>query len=273
MSKKKTITTSLIAIFLVLAFTVQVSASTQIDWPTSPVTGISIDENSEIGHLIAFFYGWAIGIAIIIAFLTIVFGGVEYMLSGISGNPSLASRGLGRVKSAVLGLTLALSSWVILNTINPQITSLQPLPNLWDVDGTLENTPRPDNFLSEPPCEYVLFYPEEDFQGASPLRQTPGMYIGDAVGYKSVRGFRKITDDEKLSFAILSESDFKDPRHIDGNYIETNSCSMTLYTPTSILPWSDKCGRPSTVVTIPSRAISKSVFEDVGCYEISTSGF
>ncbi len=68
----------------------------------------------------AFSFGLAIAAAL--AVVMIVWGGVEYMLSD-----SLFSKEEGRkkIKDALLGLGLALVSWLILYTINPAILNFK----------------------------------------------------------------------------------------------------------------------------------------------------
>lgn len=64
----------------------------------------------------------------VLALLMLVIGGVEYV--GSAGNTSLLGDAKGRITNALLGLLLALTSWLILNTINPDL-----------VDSTLEIPP------------------------------------------------------------------------------------------------------------------------------------
>jgi hypothetical protein len=63
-------------------------------------------------------FKFAIGIAAVMAFVMITFGGIMYMTSdAISGK----AQGREYVTNAVYGLLLVIGAWVILNTINPQI--------------------------------------------------------------------------------------------------------------------------------------------------------
>lgn len=57
------------------------------------------------------------------AFVQIVFGGIMYATSG--GNPSAISDATNRIWMAILGLLLALSGYLILRTINPDLVNLQ----------------------------------------------------------------------------------------------------------------------------------------------------
>ncbi len=77
--------------------------------------------NDFAGFLVTL-YQWGISIAVILSVLYIIFGGIRYMTTdSISGK----SEGKETIKSALIGLILALSAWLILYTINPQLISLE----------------------------------------------------------------------------------------------------------------------------------------------------
>jgi len=63
-------------------------------------------------------YQLIIGLGIIFAVVMIAVGGVQYVMAII---PSAKQEGKSRIVGAIFGLILLLSSWVILNTLNPQL--------------------------------------------------------------------------------------------------------------------------------------------------------
>jgi len=73
------------------------------------------------------FYSFALAISGILAFGAMIYGGVKYMLA--AGNPSAQHEGKEWVQSALLGLLLLAGAYLILNTVNPALTTLQ-LPTL-----------------------------------------------------------------------------------------------------------------------------------------------
>lgn len=85
--------------------------------PSLPIIGKQTDVPSLLNGLFAI----TVGIAAILAVLEFIIGGFQYMSS-----EALSQKGDGRsrMESAVLGLILILVSILILNTINPDITSL-----------------------------------------------------------------------------------------------------------------------------------------------------
>lgn len=59
-----------------------------------------------------------LGAAVALAVIMITWGGMEYILSQV---PGAKGEGKQKIKSAFWGLLIALSAWIILNTINPAI--------------------------------------------------------------------------------------------------------------------------------------------------------
>ena len=97
-----------------------------LDWPPSPL-GTSFKENPTLLVFIKYLYEWLISLGGLAAFVVLVYAGFMYLTS--AGNPQKMSDAMARIKSASFGLILLLSSVLILNTINPQLTALK-LPNL-----------------------------------------------------------------------------------------------------------------------------------------------
>src|SRR3989344_2846908 len=73
------------------------------------------------------FLGWLFPVMIagaaLIATLSIIFAGFQWMAGAIS--PPQVESAKNRISAAVLGLAVALGSWLILNTINPAFTQLK----------------------------------------------------------------------------------------------------------------------------------------------------
>lgn len=76
-------------------------------------------ESASPGPLFQKLYQWGIGIAVVLAVLMIVIGGLEYILS--AANPTAKEEGKKYITGAILGLVLALFSYVLLQTINPDL--------------------------------------------------------------------------------------------------------------------------------------------------------
>lgn len=80
-------------------------------------------KNNSLGGVIKFFSQWAIIAAILVSALSLLAGGVQYLLSGAKvGNVTKAKK---RIYDSFIGLAILLSSFLILQFVNPQITILQ----------------------------------------------------------------------------------------------------------------------------------------------------
>ncbi len=68
---------------------------------------------------IKYIFNFAVVICGFVAFGVLVMGGVRYVAS--AGNPSTMSDANGQMLAGIMGLVIILGSWLILNTINPQL--------------------------------------------------------------------------------------------------------------------------------------------------------
>ncbi len=78
-----------------------------------------LGESANLGDLLANIYYFLLGLVGVSALVMFVWGGIEYMLAG-DKDPGKAKE---RMKNAVYGLVLALTSYLILYTINPDLVS------------------------------------------------------------------------------------------------------------------------------------------------------
>ncbi len=88
---------------------------TKITQGTSPPAGLS-------GYL-QWLFTFALAVAAAAAVVQIIIGGVQIMMSG--ANESMLASAKKRISDALWGLLLALSVWLILWTINPDLLSLR----------------------------------------------------------------------------------------------------------------------------------------------------
>lgn len=90
-----------------------------------------------LGEYIAAVYKYLLGISVTIAIVMVMISGLEWSFSGGSimgtDNKASASRAQTRIRNALTGLVLLLSTYLILYTVNPNLITLKPV--------TLENIP------------------------------------------------------------------------------------------------------------------------------------
>ncbi len=92
---------------------------------------------TQIGNYLNTMIRIFIGLCAVLAMIMIIMGGLEYMTSELI---SSKESGKQKITDAVLGLLLALSSWAILNTINPKLLetdvgSLTEVKVLIEIEG------------------------------------------------------------------------------------------------------------------------------------------
>jgi hypothetical protein len=78
-------------------------------------------------------YFLSISIAALLAVIKIIIGGVKWMLTDVVPQKSEARND---IKGAIFGLLLIISAFLILNTINPQLTNLTALQTLQPLNTT-----------------------------------------------------------------------------------------------------------------------------------------
>ncbi|OGH93806.1 MAG: hypothetical protein A2538_02950 [Candidatus Magasanikbacteria bacterium RIFOXYD2_FULL_41_14] len=82
----------------------------------------------DIGAFVTTLYNYAVRIAGIVAVIVIIVAGMQWVASG--GNSEMIGAAKKRIGGAVIGLMILFSSFVILNTINPNLVKFR-LPRIW----------------------------------------------------------------------------------------------------------------------------------------------
>lgn len=134
--KKAIIIAILILILMPLASFAQ-TASPQTANPCSTKTykdqsGSIIKAQPNMPRCINQIYRWSLGVVGILAILMVVYGGYLVMLS--AGNAEQATKGKEMIFSAIVGMLILFTAYLILNTINPDLVRLE-------VRGILDSTP------------------------------------------------------------------------------------------------------------------------------------
>lgn len=105
--------------------------------PSVSIPGIGIP-TSFSSYLIGL-YKFALSVVGIFALIMIMYAGIRYMTS--AGNPAAMGDAKDAIYNAILGLALALLSWLIITTINPELTMIKkPLMGYTNpaMSGTLD---------------------------------------------------------------------------------------------------------------------------------------
>ena len=87
--------------------------------PLAPLPGID-GQSITLGGYVSAAFKIGIGLAGVFAVLMIVISGVQFI--GGAASPSARTEATGRITNALFGLIIALGAWLLLNTINPDLT-------------------------------------------------------------------------------------------------------------------------------------------------------
>jgi amino acid transporter len=112
----------LTAVFMFIGFSICHAASGYQPLATIPGLTDTIQGEVSNGNISRFFsqlYNFGVAAAAGLAVIMVIWGGIEYITS-VAGEGK--SGGKERITSAILGLLLALGSYVILKTINVDLT-------------------------------------------------------------------------------------------------------------------------------------------------------
>ncbi|MBL7022128.1 hypothetical protein ISR92_02335 [Patescibacteria group bacterium] len=132
MSKTK-LTISILAILFIVLFAMPVFAGSEIKFiPSTTIPGSDFVKDSPIninsgslGQYIIAIYNYGIGLVSVLAVVMIMFGGYKRIFA--AGNAGAIGEANSTIISALVGLILALGSFMLLNTINPALTTFKPL--------------------------------------------------------------------------------------------------------------------------------------------------
>lgn len=130
---------------LSLSFLVTLSAMAvdfQVDYPSAP-GGQGITPGGGPAQWVRYIYWFALGITTIAAVLSIVYGGIIWATAGSSSRINDAK---SRIWSAILGLILVGASVLLLNIINPELTTLRQPDLTTDFGGPSGNACDPNLF-------------------------------------------------------------------------------------------------------------------------------
>ncbi len=185
----------------------------EVGWPTSPL-GTNVTDNTDVAGMVQYFYEWGIAIGVLATFFALVLGGIEYLTS--AGNPNKMASAKDRIFTALSGLTLLLSSFLILKTINPDFTTLKVPEGLQDVSSAFEALqPESPNLTRE--CEKARLFKEKGCGGEETEERIEN-FCGNPCSYIGTEGMVTILVNQPYS---LSDPQHFKPGSAD-NYKEVN---------------------------------------------------
>ena len=118
----------LLLFFLVFLFGSFCLAQKQLEvvYPQVPGAETPTTTKTALPEYLKYVFTFAIMVSGLLAFGALIYGGFSYLTS--AGDPSKMKEGQDQIMAGFLGLIIILSSYLILNTINPQLVILGKLP-------------------------------------------------------------------------------------------------------------------------------------------------
>lgn len=185
------------------------------------ISGCTTDINTYIPGI----FNLAIGIAGVLAVLMIVIGGVEYMTTdAIQGK----SDGKERINNALWGLLLVLVSWILLHTINPELTifNLSVEKIVRDDEGSVRDDYDYEGtgvILKSENFNYSRYVTGRDgVKYLASVTKTTFTHEGGGISYKEVEVYE---DNKKDKYTTTKNTDVKNVvtmvwlvEHPDGGY-------------------------------------------------------
>lgn|GEM_PF-1951023 len=99
------------------------AAEVEIEYPEIPGAVTPRTTKTFLPEYIRYLFNFAIVLAGLVAFVSLVYGGTRYLVS--AGSPVAISDAKSQITAGILGLLLILGSYLLLTTINPQLTILK----------------------------------------------------------------------------------------------------------------------------------------------------
>lgn len=93
---------------------------------------------NDVSGYVAILYKMGVSIATGLAVIMVIWGGVEYMTTDAWGKKE---NGKERINSALFGLLLALTSYILINTIDENLTNFSLFSSIDDLKGEIDNLP------------------------------------------------------------------------------------------------------------------------------------
>lgn len=178
-SKNKKAILLILGLFIIISFLftsgVKGAEKLEINWPTAP-GGKGLTPTSSLVDFVEYSYRWGILLGGLAAFFALVIAGFKYLTS--VGDPTKMREARDRIMAAIIGLVLLLSTYLILNTLNPELTILTaPTTTVPGLGGGLWQPPEWDK-----PCEWVIVYKEKSYEDEFVLFNKSGPYCIPALG-------------------------------------------------------------------------------------------
>ncbi|GAI49317.1 unnamed protein product, partial [marine sediment metagenome] len=171
---------------------------------------------TALPEYLRYVFTFAIIIAGLLAFGALIYGGIRYLTS--AGDPTKMADARAQVTAGILGLIILLSSYLILNTINPQLVLPKKPPIMPGKAGI--------KIYSMPACQEDEEHPSMKVIGNIEKLKDPEIYLDwGTAGKNKIRSIEFLGNPGDLTIRIFEENNFDEPLpEIEYPEGDTESC-------------------------------------------------
>ncbi len=164
-NKRKFILVCLLGILTLFLFSdFSFATELEIEYPTFGDAQTPMSTRTWLPDYIKYIFNLSLMFTGIIAFGSLAYGGFCYLIGG--GNPTAIKEGKDQILASILGLIIILCSFLILNTINPQLLVLNP------------------TIKSSPTNPFIILYSQSGCPGGANPEQSGGI---EGIDYMKIR--------------------------------------------------------------------------------------
>lgn len=106
-----------------------------------PIGNITINENTTAAQFVVYLFSLAISIGAFVAVIMMIMAGIEWITS--TGNPSKIESAKGKIANTLFGVAVLIGCYIVLNTINSQLTTVK-IDDLYCDHGIVIKVTTPD---------------------------------------------------------------------------------------------------------------------------------
>ncbi len=105
----------------------------EVTYPT--INGTNLSDASGLSGLVKYFFNFAVAFGAVLALIFIIYSGI--MITNSQGDPSKIEKAKDKIKNSLIGLTVLLTIYILLTTINPNLILIKDL----SIQSIIENNP------------------------------------------------------------------------------------------------------------------------------------
>lgn len=203
---KKFILILILTLFLIGSFCLA-QRKLEIQYPPMPGVEPPTTLYTTLPDYVRYLFTLIIIFGGIVAFIAMVWGGIKYLTS--AGAPAKLSDARDQIFAGILGLIILLSSYLILNTINPQLVGLRP-PGVAPPKGLkiYSNPPTPAGLCRPEEGSYILLIGENRENLTTAFGENAGFNNPLDTPVKHIQSLEIFSEPNHLTIHFYDQTNF-----------------------------------------------------------------